>query len=135
MSPRERHLPQIEQRERDQEWCEEIVEEFNGLIERVNELEKYRGKGGWNFRFRLCAFFMKELFRLIATGSFKPNQTSVDIEMSLGQYDRFKQVSPWAGWTIITISAVLYIVIEYYANSADSSLAISARLGSPQADR
>jgi hypothetical protein len=44
MSPRERHLPQIEQRERDQEWCEEIVEEFNGLIERVNELEEYRAK-------------------------------------------------------------------------------------------
>jgi hypothetical protein len=95
-------------------WRADIVEEFKGLIDRVNELKKYRGIGGWNFRFRFCEFFIKELLCLIDTGSFKQGQTFVDdIEISLEQYDRFKQVSSWVGWTIIAISAVLFIVIEY----------------------
>jgi hypothetical protein len=112
MSPRERHLPQIEQRERDQKSLEEIVEELNGLVERAYELLKYPDKGDWNFRFRLCKFFLKELLRLITTGTFNQNQTFPKIKMWLEQYDRFKELSPRVGWTLIAIWGVLFILFE-----------------------
>jgi hypothetical protein len=109
--PIERHQ-EYERTPRVDPWRDEIVEELNGLTGRANELLKYPDKGDWNFRFRLCKFFLKELLRLITTGTFNQNQTFLKIKMWLEQYDHFKQLSPRVGWTLIAIWGVLFILFE-----------------------